>query len=128
MRSCSLLFALLSFVACRPPEQHVAGSVASACDAKPAPLADAKIAVRCPDKPDALYVATTDARGRFDISATAPIPPTCSLEVTHDGFATRTYAFSDVCAIALFEKPGPGVGCSFAGVTAELQPAAGSQP
>lgn len=123
MRSVFLLFGLL--VACKAPPLAMSGSVASACDAKPAPLANANVTIKCPDEAAPRYSRVTDARGHFEILLGAALRPNCNVEIAHEGYATRTYTVGEICGMR--EREGrhedPTTPCAFGGVTAELSPA-----
>lgn len=99
-----LSVALTALAGCGGPESGMYGTVKTGwhClsgDGQPQPVAGARVALSCPNKPD-LIVAVTDARGKFGVAAAATTmttDPACELVVAKEGYVSRRYPLMEVC-------------------------------
>jgi hypothetical protein len=120
-----------AFLAGCDPGAYLGGTVLDARSAKP--LADAIVILGCSShgKPDGdfVYSALTDARGAFSIAQLGYFPPTCSVEIHREGYATEVTTLGDLCRSAA-----PKAVCatnlmsSESRVRVELVPLAGGAP
>jgi hypothetical protein len=97
--------AALTFLGCGYPHTFVGAVTALPADcgsqtaAPDAALAGATVTARCPGSPASALSFTADARGHLRGQLERPLSLACELVVSKDGYAPRTYAMKDVCAV-----------------------------
>lgn len=79
------------------------------------PIDGAKLAISCPDGTN--IAVQSDEIGRFFVPLTAPLTGSCKIEVSKQGFKTRTYTLAETCAGEVTEEYPE---CSAASVFARL--------
>jgi len=86
-------------------------------DSEPVPLAGARVAFRCPNRPQPLLEVTTDAQGWFEVHREGLLSRDCWVQISKPGHTDQIFPVSQICAVegTVLE------GCHALAVQAELE-------